>query len=413
MDGSSKEGWTVIKVIKTEQDHRAALARIEELIDRDPAPGTAEADELEVLAVLTEDFESKVFALGRADAVDAILFRMEQEGLNQRSLVPYLGSKSKVSEVLNRKRPLTLPMIRALHAGLGIPARILLEERDPELLEDSGVDWSRFPLREMIVRGWISAKLDEIEDQAEDILRTFFRPIGKPTALAALYRRSDHVRSGRIMDQYALTAWTAWVTIRAIKEPVECPYVPGTLTLDVMRELAQLSWSQQGPVLAKEFLGKLGIALIVEPHLSRTHLDGAALLVDRERPVIGLTLRHDRIDNFWFALMHELAHLSLHFDSDVTRFFDDLDVDARDDQKEQEADTLAGEALIPSDEWERSPAKRLRSPEAAEHLAKKLRIHPAIVAGRMRHQFNSYRVLSQMVGHGQVRQWFPGSTWSE
>ena len=78
----------------------------------------------------------------------------------------------------------------------------------------------------------------------------------------------------------------------------------------------------------------------------------------------------------------------------------------------READALAGEALIPRDAWLRSPASRLRSPEAAEHLAKQLGIHPAIVAGRMRHHWKAFRLLNSVVGHREVRKWFPEVNWT-
>ena len=131
-----------------------------------------------------------------------------------------------------------------------------------------------------------------------------------------------------------------------------------------------------------------------------------------DRPIIGLTIRHDRLDNFWYCLMHELAHISLHYGQGFTHFFDNLDVRESSDPREQEADRLAGRALIPEEEWNKSPAKNLRSPEAAQHLARKLRIHPAIVAGRMRHEARSYKVLNQMIGQGKVRICFPDVNWS-
>ncbi len=123
------------KVIKTRDEYDSVLAEIDRLVTRDPDPGTTEADRLEILTVLARDYESRTLPRITVDPVDAIQFRMEQQGLRQRDLVPYLGSKSKVSEVLARKRPLTLSMIRALHSGLGIPAESLLGEKSPSLLQ--------------------------------------------------------------------------------------------------------------------------------------------------------------------------------------------------------------------------------------------------------------------------------------
>ena len=117
-----------MKPIRTHEDHQEALGQIEALIATDPEPGSEGSDRLQVLATLVEEYEKRNFPLDRPDPVEAIRFRMEARGLRQSDLVQYIGSRSKVSEVLNRKRPLSLTMIRALAKGLGIPAEILIAE---------------------------------------------------------------------------------------------------------------------------------------------------------------------------------------------------------------------------------------------------------------------------------------------
>lgn len=112
------------KVIKSEDDYDVVLLRIEELMDLEPTPEVIA--EMELLATLVEVYESKVYPMPEVDPVDAIRFRMEQQGLMQKDLLPYLGSKSKVSEVLAKKRSLSLSMIRKLHEGLEIPFETLL-----------------------------------------------------------------------------------------------------------------------------------------------------------------------------------------------------------------------------------------------------------------------------------------------
>ena len=114
-----------IKIIKTESDYDAALERIEALMDA--VPGSSEEEELELLAMLVEKYEQEHYPIDLPDPVEAILFRMEQEGLTRKDMIMYLGSQSKVSEVLNYKRPLSLTMIRALAVGLDIPAEILIQ----------------------------------------------------------------------------------------------------------------------------------------------------------------------------------------------------------------------------------------------------------------------------------------------
>ena len=112
------------KLIKTKADYEAALKRIEEVFDA--APGTPEMDELELLSMLVEQYEEREFPIDLPDPVSAVRFRMEQQGLTQKDLVPYIGSQPKVSAVLNGKRELSKEMIRKLHTGLGIPYEVLL-----------------------------------------------------------------------------------------------------------------------------------------------------------------------------------------------------------------------------------------------------------------------------------------------
>jgi HTH-type transcriptional regulator/antitoxin HigA len=113
-----------IRPIRTKQDYEKTLLRVEVLMSA--KPGTEEGDELDVLATLVEVYEQRHFPVNAADPVEAILFRMEQQGLQRRDLEAYLGSRHRVSEVLNRKRGLSLDMIRKLHSGLGIPLEALV-----------------------------------------------------------------------------------------------------------------------------------------------------------------------------------------------------------------------------------------------------------------------------------------------
>ncbi|MCX7064453.1 MAG: hypothetical protein NT024_07815 [Proteobacteria bacterium] len=113
-----------IRPIRTSKDHKTALARIGALMSAEA--GTEKADELDVLATLVEAFERKHHPFAPPDPIQAILFRMEQEGLARKDLEPFIGSRHRVSEVLNRKRSLSLPMIRRLHHGLRIPLETLI-----------------------------------------------------------------------------------------------------------------------------------------------------------------------------------------------------------------------------------------------------------------------------------------------
>ncbi|HFU0229614.1 DNA-binding protein [Vibrio parahaemolyticus] len=115
-----------IKPIKTEEDNRVALARISQIFDAEP--NTPEGDELDVLATLVEAFEEAHYPIAPPDPIEAIKFRMEQQGLEDKDLVPFLGQRSRVTEILNRQRRLSISMIRKLHEGLRIPLDSLVKE---------------------------------------------------------------------------------------------------------------------------------------------------------------------------------------------------------------------------------------------------------------------------------------------
>jgi HTH-type transcriptional regulator/antitoxin HigA len=270
------------------------------------------------------------------------------------------------------------------------------------------LDWSRFPLAAMAKLGWIEPGAN-LKDQGEEIMRDLMDRAGGPEALPkTLFRKNDSARQNAKMDIYALKAWCYQLLAEARATALPTAYRQGSITQDFARNLVRLSSLQEGPKLAKEFLANQGIHLIYLPHLPRTHLDGAALKLPNGTPVIGLTLRYDRLDNFWFCLCHELAHVALHLQKGMDEaFFDDLslgDVEGIEtDDKESEADQWAQEVLIPSEAWAASSVKENANPVAVVEFAHELGIHPAIVAGRVRKELHNYRLLTHYVGNGEVR----------
>lgn len=119
-----------VKPIRTDDDYRSMLRQVSALVDMDPDPGTAEGDRLEVLTTLIQVWEARQFVLEPPDPVDAIRFRMEQAGLTVHDLEPLIGRPNRVYEVLARKRPLSMKMVRHLHYRLGIPAEALIGPPD-------------------------------------------------------------------------------------------------------------------------------------------------------------------------------------------------------------------------------------------------------------------------------------------
>ena len=117
-----------IRPIRTEADYRATLAQVSALLEADPEPGTPQGDRLDILVTLVQAWEARHFPIEAPDPVEAIKFRMEQGGLSVKDLEPIIGKPNRVYEILNRKRPLTLAMIRRLHRTLGIPAEVLIAQ---------------------------------------------------------------------------------------------------------------------------------------------------------------------------------------------------------------------------------------------------------------------------------------------
>lgn len=399
-----------IKVIKNEQDHARAIEHLLNLM----AAGDEHIETIELLSLLIQDYERKVSPTPDVDPIDAIRFRMEQMDLAAKDLIPYIGSQSKVSEVLNRKRPLTLSMIRSLHKALGIPADILLSEEHGQidLATDPGFEPTKYPLLEMAKRGYFgnqykATPIQQLKDQAEILIRKFMHSVGATNQQELALLRSTQSQNGsRTMNDYALTVWMARVKQKAMLEEIEVPYQPGVITEGWARELVKLSRFKEGPRLAKEYLARHGIVLVIEPHFKKTYLDGAALLID-DRAVVGMTLRHDRLDNFWFVLLHEIGHIALHLNSGRPFITDDLeDKVEQSTEIEREADKFAQEALIPSSNWDSSAVSHSSSLDDAQQLAREIEVSIAIVAGRVRHTTGNWRLLQNKLGKGQVKEMF-------
>jgi HTH-type transcriptional regulator/antitoxin HigA len=397
------------RVLKTEAEYRASMTEAETLVARDPAPGTADGDRLELLTLLIEHFESQRYSFEVPDPVDAIEFRMEEQGLLQKDLVPFIGSRSRVSDILARKRPLTVQMIRSLSVGLGIPldALVNVPRADVKKTEDDrrNLDWRKVPYKEMGRRGWFDDLKARVGGSVEDVVTAFFQ---EASASRALYRRRLR---GEELDErayYSTLAWSARVILRARsleKELVE--FDRARLTKETFRDLARLSWLDEGPRLAGIFLAKLGIALVMEPRLPNSVLDGAALLTESRVPVIGLTLRIDRVDYFWFTLMHELAHVWLHLESPDESFIDRLETGEEAQQVERDANRVAKEAFVPLAVWKRSQAFLNPSRESIQELSDQLHVSPAVIAGRVQFETGRYDGFRELLGQGTVRRLFP------
>lgn len=390
------------KIIRTEDQYHEYLDEIERLMARGEGLTPIEINRLEVLSVLIESYENGKYPVEPLDPIDAILFRMEEKGLKQADLIPYFGTSSRVSEVLKRKRPLTVQMIRAISLGLGISADTLVGLGEVSVPAKKEIDWAAFPIKEMLSRGWLQRITTRNAGSAEDLVKTYIAGAGLQFGSAS-FRRTLSGEAKSPTTLYSLYAWLARVIQRARQKRRELGlFQRERLTAAFLRELAQMSWSERGPLLAIEYLQKHGIAVIIERQLKGTQLDGAALKDVDGTPIIALTLRYDRLDNFWFTLLHETVHIWKHVDNEADAFVDDLNV-ASEDRREAEANRLAGEAFIPRLVWKRSDAFISPSKESIEKLARDLRIHPALIAGRLRREAGNFTLFAEIIGRNGVR----------
>ncbi|MGA1824152.1 MAG: helix-turn-helix domain-containing protein [bacterium] len=335
------------------------------------------------------------------------------QGFTQRELAKRVGLKEQQIQRYESEEyaKANLQRLQVIAEALNLSIAEIAEFNTTLSIKESSdageLDWSKFPIKEMYLRQWFkgfSGSLAAAMNDAENLVSSFVKSaISRPAV--ALHRKQ--IRSDSSIDEYALLAWECRILTLASETHLGSSYQEGVIDDSWVAELAKESAKKDGPLRAREKLAQeAGIALIIEPHLTHTHLDGAALLSKRG-PIIGMTLRYDRIDHFWFVLFHELIHVLKHLrKGKIESIFDDLE--ASDTKKvEHEADSLAAEVLLPREIWHKSLAKYVRSLGTIKALAAELSISPAIVAGRIRHEANNYVILNDLVGHGEVRKLFP------
>ena len=393
------------RIIKTEEQYQRYLSEVERLAVHDPDPASVDGGRLELLAKLVEDYEKSRFKFRKPSPVEAILFRMEEQGLRQTDMAKMLGGKNRASEVLSGKRSLTLTMIRALYEKLAIPLELLIREPAVEYGPGDNIVASDVPTDLLVKRGWI-----ERGASVTEMLNRFLAPAGSPILLRNTLMLGATTRTNRT------NVWIWLAHVREIADSrayLQGKYNKDALNLDVIKYVARLSWMDKGPRLAKDFLEERGIAIVIEPHLPKTFLDGAAMIGRSGAPVIGLTLRENRLDNFWLTLIHELIHAWKHLDPEKHRAIanENIEKAINTEAIELEANDLAREALIPPAIWRRSSARLQPSRQSIEALARELQIHPAIVAGRIRYERKNFSQFSGLVGYRQAQAQFPEVRW--
>lgn len=375
--------------------------------------------EYENLSVQLHEYETlksgtvEILKASNLEELPSILIRARiAKGFSQRQLADTLGLKEQqiqryeAEEYASANLRRLADVARALGLNINEVAEFRATSQEPLGDKNDNLAWDQFPVREMYRRNWFEGfpgSLDEAVANAEELVKEFVKgSLDKPVQSAA----RQHVRSGGDVNWCALIAWQCRVIALAKKQSLKNKYNQKTITEEWLIKLTHLSRIDDWEKEVIKYLQDAGIRLVIEFHLSNTYLDGAAFLLSDGSPVIGMTLRYDRLDNFWFVLFHELIHIIKHLHKgDIESIFDDLDAKA--EGIEQEADEQAGEILVPEDRWNIALARYLRTKDSIINFSNELGIHPAIVAGKIRREANNYMILTDMVGQGEVRKLFP------
>jgi len=357
---------------------------------------------------------TRLFPSTIADIGDKLIDARVAQGLSQRMLAERLGMKEQQIQRYEQARYHTANLTRVAEVAeaLQLDLFAFLEARQhnlqdkiaPNLKGTMGFNSSKLPIKEMKKRRWLEqvrmpAEIGAVHD--EDLAAAFVSQAfqGQPT----LSLHKQNVRMGSEQDPYALLAWKAQVLLRARRIEADLPRDVATLDAHAIKRLVALSALPDGPARVAAFFKEFGVILVFERHLQSTHLDGAAMLLEGRIPVIGLTLRYDRLDNFWFVLLHETAHVLLHREGGLREgFFDEEQVEPESDL-EAEADEFAKSALIPNEVWRRSFVRFSASSEEVIQFALKRELSPAVVAGRIRRERKDWKLFNDLVGLGSVR----------
>ena len=327
-------------------------------------------------------------------------------GMSQSELARELGLKPQqvqryeASEYLGANLARLIQVSKTLNVHMAGLFQTEAKEKGAVLIwnEFDDVAWQQFPVQEMVKRRWFDVPhgtdpIDRVQDYILNKTGSGFT--------TAFHRKK--LRGASLPNEYALLAWQARILDRA-QTMVETGGI-AEFQYDErwIPELVALTSQSDGPRRARALLALHGIVLVTEKHLPGTYLDGAAMIGNSDNPVIGLTLRYDRLDNFWFVLFHELGHVYLHlFDGLHFDFFDD-DESKSNDRIELEADQFALDKLIPHERWEKCLSRFALSEASVRIDAKNLGVDVSIIAGRIRRELGNYKILSDLVGNRQVR----------
>ena len=331
-----------ITSIRSLHDLNQANDRLDQLLNS--SDGSPEREEYRSLFKLVAEYQDYHFPIEIPNGIGMIEFHLENSNLSEVDLIPLIGSKAKVSAVLSGEEPLTIPMVRALnkHLGADLESLVGYDVIDAE----DGIDWSKFPTKAMKELGWFSAPSKSDKELIEELIELAGGLVRIPRTYC---RQNFDARRNALTDLYALQAWCQRVVGTAVANRPANRFDKSSLGKEFLTSLASFRKTEDGPRLAIATLSEAGIALVYVEQLPEMYVDCAVMKSKEGFPVIGLTLRDDSIDSFWFCVLHSVAHIWKHLSELHYFIVDDFNIREChcnvDWSLENEADKIAYEAL--------------------------------------------------------------------
>jgi addiction module HigA family antidote len=321
---------------------------------------------------------------------ETLLDVLEERGISQADLAERTGRPRKtINEIIKGKTAVTPETALQLERVLGVPAhfwnsresayREFIARRDERLRLETQLAWvDRFPIREMIKRGFIPDRRPNKMALLEALLDFF--AIASPDQWRPVWQGVAFRKSKR-SNEYALSAWLRMGQVlgeRASCTAYDAPTFRGAL--ERIRKLTILPPHRFQPLL-DEVCGQCGVVVALVPELPTSGASGATFWASHNRPILMLSLRYKTDDHLWFTFFHEAAHILLHGKRDI--FIEGLDDG---DQREEEANRFASELLIPAERLRHFLTRNRRiSGDSISRFAAELEIAPGIVVGRLQH----------------------------
>ena len=355
-----------ITSIRSLQDLNQANDRLDQLLNS--SQGSPEREEYRSLFKLVAEYQDYHFPIEIPNGIGMIEFHLENSNLCEADLIPLIGSKAKVSAVLSGEEPLTIPMVRALNKHLAVDLESLVGY--DVIDEEDGIEWGKFPTKAMKELGWFSTPSKSDKELIEELIELAGGLVRIPRTYC---RQNFDARRNALTDLYSLQAWCQKVVGTAVAHPPANRFDKSSLGKEFLTSLASFSKNEDGPRRAIATLAEAGIALVYVEQLPEMYVDCAVMKSKEGFPVIGLTLRDDSIDSFWFGVLHSVAHIWKHLSELHYFFVDDFNIRQChcnvDWSFENEADKIAYEALELQEELIVSHDDLLVAAETVKHPA--------------------------------------------